>query len=298
MSWLASTRLAASFRGRPVISPSSATASSAYPGSAQMPVPMAVPPRLISRKRRGVLVEPVHLLAEGDGVGLELLAEGHGDGVLELGPAHLDDPGELLALGPERRDELFQDRDELPHAVDERDAEGGRVYVVGRLRQVDVVVGVTVGVIALGEAHELEGAVGDDLVGVHVRRGSGPALDHVHHEVRVPLAVDDLSAGPDDGGGDVGREEAERPVGPGGGHLDLGQGDDEIGEVADIHAADGEVLRGPERLDAVVELERHLPLPEEVVLGPCSAGDVLRRRIHDLVRRLAHPPGDDPGDSG
>ena len=143
-------------------------------------------------------------------------------------------PANSRALGPERGDELFEDRDELPSAGDEGEAEGRRVDVVGRLRQVDMVVGMAAGVIALGEAHELEGPVGDDLVGVHVRRCPGAALDHVDDEMRMPLAVDDLLAGPDDGVGDVVREQAERPVRPGGGHLDLGQGDDEVGEVADV----------------------------------------------------------------
>ena len=41
-------------------------------------------------------------------VGFELLSEGHRHGVLKLRAAHLDDAGELLALGVERRDEFAQ----------------------------------------------------------------------------------------------------------------------------------------------------------------------------------------------
>ena len=50
--------------------------------------------------------QPLGLLGEVGGVGFELLSEGHRHGVLKLRAAHLDDAGELLALGVERRDEF------------------------------------------------------------------------------------------------------------------------------------------------------------------------------------------------
>ena len=44
-------------------------------------------------------------------------------------------------------------------------------------------------------AHEFEGAVGDDLVGVHVGGGAGAALEDVELELVVELAVDEVAAG-------------------------------------------------------------------------------------------------------
>ena len=57
-----------------------------------------------------------------------------------------------------------------------------------------MVVGVAIFVFALLVAQKLKGAVGDDLVGVHVGRSSRAALNAVHGELIVQLALDDLVA--------------------------------------------------------------------------------------------------------
>ena len=69
------------------------------------------------------------------------------------------------------------------------------IGVVGGLRAVDVIVRVAVLVLALLVAHQLERAVGDHLVGVHVGRGAGAALEDVEPELVVELSVDELLAG-------------------------------------------------------------------------------------------------------
>ncbi|CAM5693841.1 hypothetical protein SAFG77S_03633 [Streptomyces afghaniensis] len=70
-------------------------------------------------------------------------------------------------------------------------------------------------VAAAGVAEDLQGAVGDDLVGVHVRRGAGPALDGVDDELLVQPSGADLLAGPDDRTGDVRRQQAQVTAWPG-----------------------------------------------------------------------------------
>lgn len=56
------------------------------------------------------------------------------------------------------------------------DVHGRRVGVVGALRLVDVVVGVNGLLRAEAAAHDLDGSVGDHLVGVHVALGAGTSL--------------------------------------------------------------------------------------------------------------------------
>ena len=73
-------------------------------------------------------------------------------------------------------------------AEQQAQADGGRVGIVGRLRHVHVVIGVQVLILALGVPHGLQGQVGDHLVGIHVGRCPGTALNHVHHELIVALA--------------------------------------------------------------------------------------------------------------
>ena len=64
---------------------------------------------------------------------------------------------------------------------------GAGIGVVGGLGHVDVVVGVAVLILAALVTHELEGAVGDDLIGIHVHAGAGAALHHVDGEVMAAI---------------------------------------------------------------------------------------------------------------
>jgi hypothetical protein len=52
----------------------------------------------------------------------------------------------------------------------------------------------------------LQSAVRDHLVGVHIGRRSGPALDLIDHELVVQRTAADLDAGRDDRFGDLGFE--------------------------------------------------------------------------------------------
>ena len=69
------------------------------------------------------------------------------------------------------------------------DVHGGGVGVVAALALVDVIVGVDGRLAAELSAEQLDGAVGDDLVGVHVGLGAGPRLpDHQREVVIIQLA--------------------------------------------------------------------------------------------------------------
>src|SRR5699024_8222042 len=117
------------------------------------------------------------------------------------------------------------------------DVDGGGEGVVGRLRSVDVVVGVNI------RAEAVTGQSGDHLIGVHVRRGSGSRLEHVDGEVVVVFAVGDLVGGGRDRLGGLGVEHPETCV-------HAGRGGFEQPECADLRALEaapgyGVVLDGP-----------------------------------------------------
>ncbi len=65
--------------------------------------------------------------------------------------------------------------------------------------QVDVIQRADRGVIAQGSAQNLEGAIGQHLIHVHVRGGAGAALEGIHLYVRIELALCHLGAGLLDG---------------------------------------------------------------------------------------------------
>ena len=123
-----------------------------------------------------------------------------------------------------------------------------------------MVVGVAMGVVALGAAKVFQGAVGDDLVGVHVGGGAGPALDAVHRELVEEASGDEVVAGPADGLADGGGNGPELHVGQGGGLFDVAQGGDEFRAAGYGLAAYGEVLHGAQGLDAVVDVVGDLHL--------------------------------------
>ena len=143
--------------------------------------------------------EPVERLVELRDPAGDHLAQGQGRRVLEVRPAHHDHMGKRLRLGVQR----------VPQGADRGEQQalqlfdGGNVHhggegVVGRLAVVDVVVGVDRLLRPDHPAGELDGAVGDDLVGVHVGLRARPGLEHDQRELTVELAVDDLLGGPDD----------------------------------------------------------------------------------------------------
>ena len=68
-----------------------------------------------------------------------------------------------------------------------RDVHGGWKGVVGRLRSVDVVVGVNGGFGAQFPAGKFDRTVGDDLVGVHVGLRTASCLPHAKGKVVVEM---------------------------------------------------------------------------------------------------------------
>ena len=220
-------------------------------------------------------------LADHHGVGRELLAEGHRDGVLQLGTADLEQAGKLLGLGGERCLQLGQCLEQPSGEQVHGQFDGGRVDVVGALAAVDVIQGVQVAVVAPNSSKPFERQVGNDLVGVHVRGGTGAALDHVDDELLVPPAGAQVLARRDDRAGLVLLQQAEVAVGHGSGLLDTGERGDQFGVRGQRYPADREVLGGSQGVHAVVGVGGDLPVAEQVVLD----ADAKAHRRHLWLTR-------------
>jgi hypothetical protein len=171
-----------------------------------------------------------------------------------------------LRLASERLGEVVHGPGQALEGPDQGDLGGRRIGVVGRLGLVDVVERVDGLVAALGVPEDLQGEVGDDLVGVHVGRRAGTALDVVDDELVVQLPASDALAGGGDRMGLLGIELAEVPVRQGGGFLDGREGIDELVVHADFCAADVEVLQRALGVDSPVGVGGNREVPEEVVL--------------------------------
>ena len=146
------------------------------------------------------------------------------------------------------------------------DVQGRGIRVVGRLRAVDVVVRVAELVLALLVPHQLQGPVGDHLVGVHVRRGARAALKDVDDELVVQLAVHQLLAGALDPRQDLPGELLAVVVGPRRRQLDHGERLDQVGIEPQLDARDVKVLQRPRGLDAVVGVRRDRQVSQQIAL--------------------------------
>ena len=207
-----------------------------------------------------------HFLLQVVGKGVKLLSRCHGHGVLQLGASHLYHVAELIALGPEGGDELLQAGHERLVHTDDGVADGCGVGIVGGLSAVHVVVGGAVGVVAALMPHQFECTVGNDLVGVHVDRGSGTTLHHVDGEMVVPLAGYDFLARLGDGLGYLWLKGTYLGIGQRGRLLDVGYGDDEIGIVAHLRVGNLVIVDTTLCLHAIVGGSGHLELAQEVAL--------------------------------
>ena len=106
----------------------------------------------------------------------------------------------------------------------------------------------------------------------------------------MQLAGQDLVAGGADGLHLLLGQHSQFAVGQGGSLLHHGQGIDEMGEVLQRHAGDGEVLHAAQGLHTVVGRERHIALAQQVVLAAHGGEQRIRSGLAgQLIGGVAQP---------
>ena len=96
------------------------------------------------------------------------------------------------------------------------------------MSEIDIVVGAYDRVITTLAAHDLNGAVGQDLIDVHVVGGTGAGLENIDHDLVIKTPREHLIAGFDDGSPFFGINFFERHVGERGRFLDVGHRQDQF----------------------------------------------------------------------
>ena len=227
------------------------------------------------------------------GPGAQLGLGADHDGVLQLGAAELDDADVGVGALGQLRGEAAERCVDRRLALDQGQPQRRRVDVVGRLRAVHVVVGMAVGVLARLAPEQLQRAVGDHLVHVHVGRGAGAALDDRHGQRRQQLRLTrrELRAGPLQRLGQRRFDHPERRVGAGGRQLHRAERAAELGHVADPVAEPGEVFQRPLGLQAVEGRVGEATLADQIALDPDAGTHTASRTRSSRSWALRAWPG-------
>src|SRR5439155_9854162 len=117
-------------------------------------------------------------------------------------------------------------------------------------------------------AQKLDRAIGDDLIGVHVRRRTGAGLKNVENKLVVQLAGSNFLRSALDGLGKSGFEQPQISVGLRRGKLNLSERANEVTRKAD--STDRKVLDGSLGLGAVQRVLWHLDISHRVFFGPVN----------------------------
>jgi hypothetical protein len=191
-------------------------------------------------------------------------------------PSRLREAAELLSLSTQALDERGQRGPKLAEGEQHRHLGGGRVGVVRRLSPVDVVVRADLVVRSARLPRELEGPVREHLVDVHVRARPGPGLEDVHDELVVEPTARHLLSGLGDPPAALGVEASLLDVRPAARELEERIRPDQV--LRRPEAAHGEVLAGPQGLDAPVRGVGNFTRPERILLrAGWRHGETMRR---------------------
>ena len=210
-------------------------------------------------------MDALDIFPYGRGIAAEFLPQGHGHSILELCASHLDDMGELHALG---RKALLQRDHKVVQQPEKGQPQGRGIDVVGRLRTIDVVVGMAISIGPLGMPHDLQRQIGDDLVGIHVRGRPRPALDAVHRELVEHVSGQDTITGGANGDADIPGQYLQFHIGQGTGFFDAGQGPDHFRKLGKRRSGDMEIVHGPQGLHAIVNRIIYGQFTQKIMLQP------------------------------
>src|ERR1700730_13189309 len=142
---------------------------------------------------------------------------------------------------------------------------GGGKSVVGRLRHVDVIIGVNWFFVAYYSAGKLDGPIGDDFVDVHVGLRATAGLPDAQREMVVQFARNDFISGLDDQLGLFCWKLAEVLIDERRGFFEDAEGADELGGHSVF--ADGKVNQRARSLGAVVTVGGNFHFAHAVGFG-------------------------------
>ena len=209
------------------------------------------------------LLQALDVALQQAGPAAEFLPDGQGHGVLQMRAANLDDVVKFLRLGGDRIVNGLDRRNQrILHPVGGRDVHRGGKRIVRRLRHVHVIVGMDRLLRSHLAAGNLNRAVRDDLVHVHVGLRAAAGLPDAERELIVQLAGDHFVGGLCDQLRFVGGQLAQILIHQRACFLERAEGADQLRRHG--VASNVEVQQGALRLRAPVDIRGDFDLPHAV----------------------------------
>ncbi len=175
------------------------------------------------------IFHPLQIVGEHARIARPLLPERQRRGILHVGASDLDDVLPLFGLGGNRIVQRLHRRHQpLLHTQRRRNVHGRGKVIVGRLRHIDVVVGMNRRLAPQRRARKLAAAIGDHLIHIHVELRSAARHPYVQRKHVLMLAAQNFVADLDDQFVVLGLEPVAGMVGIGCGFLQDGVGADHL----------------------------------------------------------------------
>ena len=208
--------------------------------------------------------------------GADLLAQGERGGVLQMGAPGLDHRSKgFSALGERVAQALHRGQEAFTELEHHRHVHCGGESVIGGLPAVDVVVRVHRLLAAKLATRQLDGTVGNHLVGVHVGLRTRSGLKHEQRKMRIQPPVDHLISSAHDELGHGRRQFAQLGIRQRRGLLQQAQRTDHRPLPAKALDPDGEMFDRALSLRPPVAISLHLDATHRIGFRTCGIHGVL-----------------------
>ena len=196
---------------------------------------------------------------------MEFLTQGHRNRVLQLGTTHFQDGFEFYGLTLEAFAQLVNGIHQFNDRSVHRDAETGRVCIVGGLAFINVVVWIQILVFTFLMSHQFKANVCQHFVRVHINGGACATLVNIHRElVHAFAVVQHFVTGGDNRVRDIFRNGLQLFVCHRCGFLHHYHSTHELRNVADFAVADVKVFNRSQSVYAVVGLRWNFPGTQQI----------------------------------
>ncbi len=211
--------------------------------------------------------QPQAIFAKHHCKGAELLTKGHRNRILKLCTPHLQHLVEFARFTLKRCLKNFHAIGQFINGFNQTDINCGRIGIIGRLAEIDMIVGMQMRVIALFMPKQFQRTIGDNLVCIHVGGCARTALNDIDHELIVQCAITDFAAGTHNRIQMLAAQQAELMIGQRCGFFDEGQAAHEVGIASDADACNLKIIHCSRRMDAPVSICGYLLCTKQIMFN-------------------------------